>query len=430
MKASNHLSALVISLLALTGCTDKQADSTTKGAPLITLAPHDAPGAAAAGLGLDAAVTGVDQLGFDLLRKVQGDATTGNKVLSPYSAYSALSMLAAGAEGSTLEEMNTVLGMTGASHEDLGGVNKALLQQLKSTATDYSLGIANSTWVQEDFDINSAFRDSVQSNFDATVRNVDFSGPDAVNDINQWVTNSTNGRIPKLFDQLDAETRLVVANTVYFKGKWRFPFSVAITAPDTFTKADNSTVEVPFMLESTTQRHIKTAKYEAILKEYSKDPANEGSTAMILIKPAGKLQTLVDSLSTDVWTELMGNLTATEPSYGNLKMPKLKMSYQADNLKESLAALGMSSAFQGNADFSGISDSEGLTVSSFVQKTFLSVDEKGTEAAAATGGGASASSIPPPPAYDMVLDRPYIFAIVHLKTNTILFLGTIEQPAN
>jgi serpin B len=294
-----------------------------------------------------------------------------------------------------------------------------LITLLTSLDRTTEVVVANSLWSRSGFPILPTFVNAVDTWFDAEARTLDFSTPAAVDVINGWVKDKTRNRIPKLLDRIDPFEVAFLVNAVYFKGRWRATFDRARTRPMPFHAADGSTRDVPTMsLDATPLRYHSTPEYEAVDLLYG-----NGTFAMTVLLPRpGKTPAdLLAGLDPSGWRELAA---AFHEQKIMLSVPRFRLEYSRE-LEEDLKDLGMGIAFDGGrADFYGIADvrPERLFISRVVQKTFVDVNEEGTEAAAATGVGIGVTSAPPA----LVVDRPFLFAIHERLTGTILFLGQVN----
>lgn len=364
------------------------------------------------------AVSSIEKLGFELLQQVK-PSSTGNKFISPLSIQTALSMLAEGTDGNTLDQLQKVLGTD--SIASLTVSNQKLTSALRNSATDFQLKIANAVWTSNVAQILPDYQDLLLNNYRAQSSSLDFSDPNSVDEINNWAVTATNGKIKKIVDHIDPTTRLILANATYFKAEWARKFSANATALETFTSSSGQKSQVPFLRDTTAHNYIRGEGFQAIMRRYGKG----ATAAMIAVRPDGDLDQFVKSLDSQKWESLASKLNQSTSTYGVFKMPKVRIEYSAD-LIPNLQALGVSDAFTNSANFSKMS-TEQLALNSLTHKTFVAVDEQGTEAAAVTTGAVGAG-IAPRIEYNMVLDKPYLFAIVHIQTGAVLFLGTVELP--
>jgi len=365
-----------------------------------------------------------NRFGVDLYRQL--GSQSGNLMISPVSLYGAFGPVTAGARGETREAIVQALRLpTGepSLHPALGG----LLRDLERNEEGTTLRIANALWVQQGFALNPAFAATARNDYRAAAEQVDFqrAPDDAVARINGWVSERTATRIPTLIsrDAINDATRLVVTNAVYFLGDWAKPFNASSTNDQPFYLLGGSSRTVALMAQKDRFRYFETDDFQAIDLPYKNERL---SMTVLLPKRRGALRTLEAQLSDARLAEWLGRLDAAEPQTVRLHLPKFRMSADYD-LEQPLTGLGMGPAFSSQADLRGIADAD-LRIAKVVHKTFLQVDEKGTEAAAATGVMVETVSAPlvQPPVFRA--DHPFIVLIRDHRTGVILFLGRIEDP--
>jgi len=370
----------------------------------------------------------VDAFGLDLYRAIAPGQT--NLVFSPASITLALAMARAGARGATASEMDAV--MHGAAADDHSGWLNALDQALATRSGTFqdesgknvpvTLRIANAPFAQQGMPLEKPYLEALAERFGGGLRLVDYeaNAEQARVLINGWVDAQTEHRIPELLvpGVLTLATRLTLVNAIYLKAAWETPFPVDATTAGTFTRADGSTVQVPFMATTTSLRYASGSGWRAV-----EIPYVGGSLAMTIIVP-DDLAAFESTLSADPFAAITGALSGTEVA---LALPKFGIETKTD-LAATLAALGMPSAFDDRADFSGITTAEQLEISDVIHQANIDVDEKGTEAAAATAVVMRATAMPAEPV-TLRVDRPFIFALRDVPTGTVLFLGRVDDPS-
>ena len=366
-------------------------------------------------------VDGANAFAFELLREsTRSLPADSNAFLSPLSASMALGMALNGANGETFEAMQTTLRLTGMTEAEINQGYHDLIALLSELDARTEMKIANSMWGHDGFQLEPAFIESGRTFFDAEVATLDFGSPAAVSTINDWVSGKTNQRIPKLLDQISDGEILFLINAIYFKGQWREAFDPKDTQTGTFQGADGQTRNAPLMSQTDTLRYDETGEYQAADLLYG-----NGSFAMTLLLPkAGQSPAdLLAGLGPETWRELAGRFRDANV---HLTMPRFRLEYSR-KLKDDLTALGMGIAFdRGRADFYRIADvrPERLYLTRVDQKTFVEVNEEGTEAAAATAVGVGVTSAPE--VVEMRVDRPFVFAIRERLSGTVLFLGVMN----
>lgn len=362
---------------------------------------------------------------FKLVRQLAAEQRGANLFISPYSAATALQMVGNGAAGQTRAEMQLVLGTGGLAPNALNGACRAVANSLRSADTHLILTTANSLWYRQGVAINARFTNTTASFFDATVRALDFSNPRAAEaEINQWSSQQTHGRIQGIADGLiDPYTDLILANAIYFKGKWDEPFDVKLTKARLFHSANGSQKSLPMMEMSKSFMYRKGSGYQAVRLPYM-----GYDLAMYVFLPdrGSSPEMVLQILNGDKWRRV--TMPGFETRDGTVVLPKFKLEYAAD-FNPPLKALGLKTVFEPKqADLSGIF-SDPHSISEVRQKAFIEVNEEGTEAAAATAIGIPAGGMDfkPPPPFKMIVDRPFLFAIVDGHSDMILFIGLINE---
>jgi serine protease inhibitor len=361
--------------------------------------------------------------GFKLISQLAKGRPATNISISSYSAATVLHMVGNGAAGKTKTEMQQVLGTTALSSTDVNAANREIAQSLTSANTPVILTIANAIWHRPHTSINPSFISANKQFYGATVEALDFSGPHAAEIINAWASEKTQGKIKRMADDMiDPEsTRLFLANAIYFKGKWSKPFAVKDTKDRPFHLHAGAEKRIPMMLESTRLEYREGPGYQALRLPYGGD-----NLAMYVFLPASgsSPENVLGALSGDAWQEIERGFRFNE---GTLVLPKFRVEYSVA-LGGPLQSLGMKAAFDGSsANFSGIAP--GLFISAVQQKTFVEVNEEGTEAAAVTGVEVQLSSVRPrSEPFEMIVDRPFLFLIEDRHTEVILFTGIVFDP--
>ena len=359
----------------------------------------------------------------------------GNLIFSPISLSLALSMTLAGAELSTRDEMLQALALQPLG-DDLHPAFNALLlaieasqstPEMGSEGDSFRLNIANSIWGQSGFDFEPAFLDTLALNYGAGIYNLDFSAdPEAAREaINAWVADETEEKIKDLIPSgaIDALTRLVLANAIYFNGSWLYPFDQSATQAAPFNLLGGTQVPVDMMhLQNKNLPYLRGANYQV-----ARLPYLSPDFSMILLVPDEDAFELVESsLIAAEFVDIVNKLSMRPV---DLQMPKFDFESTVDASRV-LKELGMLEAFQADqADFSLINANADLYITDVLHKATITVDEKGTEAAAATAVIVGVTSAPEPTEpVSLVIDRPFMFFIEHNPTRSILFMGRVLQP--
>ena len=425
---NTKLAALLTVVLALGACAPAASTGGGGGASDVGLARAEVPRSSAdPGDALDAGAA-LNAFGLDLYRAVAAGQT--NVVFSPASITLALAMARAGARGQTAAEMDAVMHAV-ASDEHAGWLN-ALDQALAARSGTFkdesgkdlpvTLRIANAPFAQQGMPLEKAYLEALAARFGAGMRLVDYrtQTEKARTLINGWVDAQTEHRIPELLvpGVLTPLTRLALVNAIYLKAPWQTPFSADATKADTFTRADGSAVQVPFMATTASLRYASGDGWRAV-----EIPYIGGSLAMTVILP-DNLAGFEQTLTADTFAAITGALAETQVA---LAFPKFGIETKAE-LAPILGALGMPSAFDDRADFSGITTAEQLLISNVIHQANIDVDEKGTEAAAATAVVMRATAMPAEPVAFRA-DRPFLFALRDVPTGAVLFLGRVGDPS-
>lgn len=394
-----------------------------------------------------AAANSINSLGIDLMRTTA--QSNANALISPYSIETALVMTYAGADGQTRKEMKRVLHLTGEdeeTHRSFAALQQELeavvhrsaeraskMQAYGQTNDAILLAVANRLFGQEGYDFRPAFLDLLKTNYKAPFQPMDFvhNASGATKTINDWVAGQTHQRIQDLIPAgaLDRLTRLVLANAVYFKAPWENPFSEHATTPLPFHANGGEPVNVPTMTIQKLFGYAKTNGLTIVSLPYS-----GGEIQFLIILPddvngLGKVEAALASARLGEWAKLPMRSV-------KLFLPKFKIAPPTLALGDALQTLGMTTAFdkpRGSANFDRMAPrrpNDYLYVSRVLHKTFLDLDEKGTEAAAATAvvmTRALAIMREPEPV-EVRVDHPFIFAIQHRDSGACLFLGHVVDP--
>jgi serpin B len=358
---------------------------------------------------------------FDLFREIVHEQPDANVFISPFSVSTVLQMIDNGAVGETKQEMDRVLRVDGLSADALNAAGKTVNQSLKSQ-TNVILELANAIWFKQGIPLKPGFVSVNQEFFGAELGDVNFDSPQSAQTINGWADRSTHGKIQDVVRwPFDPATRVVLANAIYFKGKWERPFDKKDTRPHVFHLASGAEKETPTMWQHGRFAYHQVDDFQAVHLPYAGRrlwmdvflPATNSSLAKLL----GRLN------APEERKKMLAEFMQRE---GTLALPRFKLEYSV-RLNDSLQALGMKRAFHG-ADFSAMSD-EPLEVSEVKQKSFVEVNEEGTEAAAVTTGIMQTTAIlRPQPPFEMIVDRPFLFVIEDGRTQSVLFMGIVCGP--
>ena len=367
------------------------------------------------------AATSVNGLAFDLYRQLA--TSPGNLFFSPASISTALAMTWAGTDASTAVETAEVLHLGSDRRQVLADYSQ-FLGSLAGSDTTVTLQAANRLWGLDGFSFRKEYLQEIQEFFVGGFEACDFkAAPEKQRrKINRWIADQTAGRIHDLMPagSINPDTRLVLTNAVYFQGHWSKPFPEKRTRDEVFYPAEGKKIFLPTMKLKNRFLYFADQKLAMVALPYSGDQLE-----FVVVLPSQRqgLAEIGPFLNTAALTT---NLEAMSPREVDVWLPRLTLS-QGLALDESLKKLGLKELFdEGKADFSRMTDQSGLFVSSVVHKSFLKVDEQGTEAAAATGITIGVTSMPQPPTM-FVADHPFLFLIRQKSSGAILFMGRFEQ---
>jgi len=374
-------------------------------------------------------VEGNNAFAFDLYQQIAA-GSEDNILYSPYSISLALAMTYAGARGETEQQMQDTLHFA-LSQSELHPMFGYLNNTLNSRAEEFAayevealhLNIANALWGEQTLPFHSDFTQTLEQNYAAALRLVDFinAPEDARVMVNDWVADETEDRIQDLVPQgvITPDTRLVLANAIYFQAGWMNTFDEAFTRDDSFNLLDGTQVTVPMMNLQENFLYTAGDGYQAIQLPYWGD-----MSMLVFLPDAGQFDTFEQAMSTQTLSDTLANLTPQDIS---LAMPRFEYEFSV-GLNDILSALGMPIAFTDDADFSGMADAP-LSISDVLHKAYIKVDESGTEAAAATAVVVGITSVQVPQEVTVMrIDRPFIYVIYDQRTNTLLFMGRVLNP--
>ena len=354
------------------------------------------------------------RFGFNLLQDLREREPGANIFISPLSISIALTMTYNGAAGETEHAMAEVLEIGGLDRDTVNHSNAALRNSLKDPDPKVEISIANSIWSRQGVEFNPDFLERNRVFFGAEIASLDFSSPQATATINEWVDTNTNGKIEKIVERIDPQTLLFLINAIYFKGNWQDEFNKSMTRQGIFHLSDGSEKRVQMMRREGEYPYFRGTNFEA-----TRLPYGDGRLGMYIFLPSrdSSLNKFLRNLNADNWE---GWISQFQDRRHEMMLPRFKLEYEV-RLNDTLEALGMGIAFGSGADFSGMGPS--LFISEVRHKTFVEVNEEGTEAAAVTAvvGVKSIPSV-------FRVDRPFFFAIYDAETETILFMGTVTEP--
>jgi serpin B len=366
-----------------------------------------------------------NDFGIRLFQKIVGATPDTNIFISPLSVSMALGMTLNGANGTTWQAMQSTLGFEGLTNQQINEAYQNLLQILSGLDPKVQFQIANSIWYRQGFTFDPEFIKLNQTYFDAEVAGLDFSQPAAASTMNQWIEDKTNGRIKNMIQPpINPFTIMFLINAIYFKGTWTYQFDETKTRDDYFYADDESRQPCRIMVQRSKYFYFENDAFQAIDLPYG-----DGDFITTIFLPTGenKLDQLIAELTPEKFQNWLTNFKADSVS---LFLPRFKLEYKI-KLNDVLSALGMEAAFTDAADFTKMYPPGGVFISQVLHKSFLEVNEEGTEAAAATVVEMALTSIGGgPKQIIMNINRPFLFIIRDRITNTILFVGKIMNPGS
>jgi len=401
------VSALLVGPLAACG------DGGTGPVPEITRLPRELS------VSEEQIIRASNRFGFDLAHRV--DDPDSGFFLSPLSASMALGMALNGAAGTTWDQMRSVLGFGDLAQDDVNGSYRSLIDLLLGLDPHVRMAIGNSVWYDSTrMRVRDSFVQAVSDPFDAEVAGLDFADPAAPQRINGWVSDATEGRIPRIVpDPIPDAIAMYLINAIYFEGDWTTQFDPDRTADGDFHLEDGSTVRVPMMQRE--EAELGMYQDSAVLAAELPYGGKAFVMTILLPAPGTGVDALLASLDAERWGRIVDAISTREAA---VVLPRFQTTWERV-LDDDLKALGMTDAFDPDrADFSALSPDPRVAIQEVRQKSFVRVDEEGTEAAAATSVGVGLTSAPP----TIRVDRPFLFAIRERLSGTILFLGKVLRP--
>ncbi|CAO2595705.1 Serpin B6, partial [Lemmus lemmus] len=364
------------------------------------------------------------------LLKILGEDSSKNVFFSPMSISSALAMVFMGAKGNTASQMIQALSLDKCSGNGGGDVHQgfqSLLTEVNKTGTQGLLKTANGLFGEKTLDILASFKDSCRKFYEAGMEELDFKGDteQSRQQINTWVAKKTEGKITELLSPgtVNSDTLLVLVNAIYFKGNWKKQFDKEDTRemPFKITMNEEKPVQMMFQKSSFKTTYVEEISTAILLLPYAGSELN-----MIIMLPDEhvELKTVEKEITYEKFIEWT-RLDMMDEEEVEVFLPRFKLEENYD-MKDFLCKLGMTDAFEDRADFSGISSKQGLFLSKVVHKSFVEVNEEGTEAAAATSSVVFKSCEDDVPTF--CADHPFLFFIRHNKTNSLLFCGRFSSP--
>jgi len=361
-----------------------------------------------------------DRFGLKLFREVVRQEPDKNIFISPLSVSMALGMTANGAANATLDSMRAVLELDGLTEEESNAAYQSLMALLTQADPQVQFDVANSIWYRSGLTFKEDFYQRCRDYFDAVVQGLDFSQDAAADTMNAWVDEHTQGKIEEIVDKpIDPNTVMFLINAIYFKGIWTYEFDPQDTKDDQFTLPGGTQTPCKMMQQETDLPYMANDLFQA-----ADLPYGDGlfSMTVLLPQPGLSVDSIISELTPENWSTWIGSLDTMGI---HLQLPKFTLEYELQ-MKNVLTALGMGVAFTDAADLTRMYGPGGLFISKVKHKTFVDVNEEGTEAAAVTSVEIGRVSMPATIAFR--IDRPFIFVIRERSSGAMLFMGKIVAP--
>lgn len=361
------------------------------------------------------------EFAFKLFSQTLQQDSQKNVFISPTSVSIALSLLYNGADGETKQQMAKVLELKDLSLEEVNNSYQQL-QSILENNEEVNLSIANSIWLKKGFPVKAQFIENNQKYYQAEITELDFNNPDAKTTINNWVKKETNGKIEDIIDEINSDHVLFLINAIYFQGNWTEEFDPKLTQKQPFFLENGTEISIDLMSQTGEKMYYENDDFQAVSLPYGKN--KNLSMYIFLPKENSNINSFMKNLTAENWQEWQDKFTSQE---GFVSLPKFKIEYEI-TLNKTLQSLGMTEIFSSKANFKNIT-SKRVAVDEVKHKTFIEVNEEGTEAAAATSIGIRLTSIPINEPFRMIINRPFFYAIQDNNTGTILFMGKMLNPS-
>jgi serpin B len=363
-----------------------------------------------------------DRFGLKLMHAVNQSRPDSNIFISPLSISMALGMTLNGANNETYSEIQSTLELNGLTQQQINETYKSLIALLTQVDPEVIFNIANSIWYRQGWTFEQSFIDVNKNYFNALVQSLDFNSPTAPDIINQWVNDNTNGKIDKIVNSIDSTIVMYLINAIYFKGTWYYEFDKDETIDDLFTKPNATQIPCKMMIQTNDFAYSANNEFQAIDLPYGN---GNFSMTVLLPSPGKNVDSLISNLTEENWQIVLNSFSVQK---GTLYFPKFELEYKI-TLNNVLKSLGMEVAFiPGLADFTNMyTGLDDLFIDEVKHKTYVNVDEEGTEAAAVTSVSMGFTSIGGS-GFTMKVDRPFVFVIHEKNSRSILFIGKIVEP--
>lgn len=407
MKIISFIVLLTVSIMFIS-CRDKPSDPTLETPRQLSVMEKQL-------------VNSADNFSFKLFKKIYDAEPRKNLFVSPLSISMALGMALNGADGTTYDAMRSTLTLDSFTREQANETYQSLVTLLNGIDPKVTMSIANSIWYDKDYAFKTDFIETNKKYFNAVVNAMNFKDPATVTVINNWVKTATKEKIEKIVEQISAETIMYLINAVYFKGTWKYKFDQNKTKDDFFTTQAGKRVAIKMMEQVADISTFSNGLFTAVDLHYG---SSAFSMTLFLPNYDKNLQEVISFLNRENLDSVIGQLSSSKK---NLFLPRFKLEYKI-KLNEVLKALGMDIAFDPNkANFKKLYDGTGNAyISAVDHKTYVDVNEEGTEAAAVTSITIGVTSIGD---NTIRFDRPFLFLIREKNSGAIIFIGSLNDPS-
>jgi len=364
--------------------------------------------------------------GIDVLKKVTSkNEKNENLMISPASIAIALSIAMNGACGETREAFKQTLNLEDMELDEINNIFKVLAERIVTKSEKVELRIANSIWSRKELKLKESFVENNKKYYDSEISSLDFSNPRSVEIINKWVNKKTNGKIPSIINSISPQDLILILNAIYFNGKWEIQFDKSNTKKETFYSFNGNEIKVPMMrIEDKNFRYTENDEFSGVFLPY----ADKEKIMVILLPRNKKIDKFIEELT---WEKLKDWLSDFSMRKGTVIIPRFKFE-TFTILNNILSELGLTTALKSSADFCGMFENmdRNAYITNVIHKTYIDVNEEGTEAAAVTGimvGTALQHKEPEP--FVFKADKPFFFMILDNRTRLVLFTGVLLDPS-
>lgn len=366
-------------------------------------------------------VNSSNKFGFDFFNKInKSEEQDKNIFISPLSVSFALAMTYNGADNETKTAMEQTLRLNGLTTEEINNSFKNIINSLIGLDPKVIFNIANSIWYRDNFNVEQNFIDINKKYYDAEVNALDFADSQAKDIINKWVADNTNNKIKEIVDNISPETVMYLINAIYFKGNWKYKFDSSDTQSKPFYLACGTTKDVLMMQQEGSFNYLTNDLFKAVELPYG----GEKFSMVVLLPNEGKTTNdIINELNDNNWNNWLKSFEKVDDIH--IIMPKFKFKYKK-KLSDILIDMGLGIAFSDRADFTKINPEGGILISEVKHKTYVDVNEEGTEAAAVTSVEMGCTSVGSSNIFNA--NKPFVFAIKEKSTNSIIFIGKMAEP--